>query len=208
MVDFIPFFKLVPIFAIALISPGPDFFMVSSLALSRGRTAGVQAAAGIALGNLIWSTLCLFGLGYLLADLHGLMLVVKMMGGAYLLYLAYQLWKSSLKPQAAAVAPPQGWRKRHPLMIGLGTNMTNPKALVFFTSIFVLVMPQHASAATQVALLATVGLMSVGWFGFVSFCLSVPAMRKVYLSWTVWIDRICGACLAFFGARLFLSFRD
>jgi threonine efflux protein len=153
--------------------------------------------------------LCVWGFAAIFAKVSGLLLVVRLCGGAYLLYLAYGLLKSSLAPidetQDINKTTANITRKRHPLVIGLTTNITNPKALAFFTSIFAVAMPAVASTTTQIAMLALIIVMSVAWFGFVSFCLSTPAMRTVYMRWSRWIDRVAGACLALFGIRLLSS---
>ena len=208
MIDYIPLLKIAPIFAAALISPGPDFILITSLALSRGRAAGVWASVGIALGSLVWAMLCVFGLGLLFGKLQGLMIAVRVCGGLYLLYLGYQLWKASLKPQTAEVQEVTVDKQRNPFVVGFVTNMTNPKALAFFTSIFAVTLPNDASVATQGAILVMMGILPVLWFSLVSFCLSAPAMQKVYLRWSKWIDRVAGTFLAFFGARLLLSIKN
>ncbi len=210
MIDWMPILKIAPIFAVALASPGPDFMMISSLALSRGRMAGVQASVGIALGSLAWIILCVFGLGLVFVKLHGLMIAVRVCGGIYLLYLGYQLWKASLvQPSITETPEPASAQKqRNPFLMGFMTNMTNPKALAFFTSIFAVALPQQPSASTEVVIVAMMGILPVAWFSFVSFCLSAPAMRKVYIRWSKWVDRVAGTFMAFFGARLLSSFRN
>ena len=183
--------------------------MISSVALSRGRMAGVMAACGIAVGVLVFVTLCMFGLGLVFAKMQWLMMAIKLCGGAYLIYLGYQLWKASLQPQTDSDMPVLSEKKqRHPFVLGFLTNMTNPKALAFFTSIFAVALPQDASFETQAASVTMMGVMPVLWFGFVSFCLSTPAMRKVYMRCSRWIDRVAGTFLAFFGARLLMSFKN
>lgn len=213
MIDVTPILKIAPIFAAALASPGPDFFMISSVSLSRGRWAGVQASAGIALGNFIWAALCTFGLGLVFAKMHGLMVVIRVCGGAYLVYLAYQLWKGSFKAEATtdddtAVNTVAEDRRRHPFVTGLLTNATNPKALAFFTSIFAFALPKDASLGTQGAMLFMIAFMSILWFALVSYFLSTASVRKSYTRWSRWIDRFAGTFLGFFGARLLLSSKN
>lgn len=210
VIDVIPLLKIAPIFAVALASPGPDFMLISSVALSRGRVAGLQASVGIAFGALVWVVLCMFGLGFVFAKVHGLMTAVRLCGGLYLVYLGYQLWKASLKPRMdkEEMSAAEIRKQRNPFVVGFLTNITNPKAMAFFTSIFAITLPQEASLATQGAIVVMMGILPVLWFGFVSFCLSAPTMRKVYVRGSRWIDRVAGTFLAFFGARLLLSFRN
>ena len=208
-VDFAPLLKIAPIFAVALMSPGPDFMMISSLALSRGRAAGVLGAVGIAAGAMVWVLLCMFGLGVVFAHMPWLLTVVRVAGGLYLIYLGYQLWRASLKPQVAmdqtAVVPT---KNKNPFVMGFLTNLTNPKALAFFTSIFALALPPDSTVLTQATIMTVMFAMTVGWFGIVTFGLSTPAMRKVYIRASKWIDRVAGTFLAFFGFKLLFSGRN
>lgn len=211
MIDFLPLIKIAPIFLVALALPGPDFFMISSLSLSRGRMAGVQAACGIAAGNFIWSTLSVCGLSMLFATWGDLLIIVRLCGGAYLLYMGYRLWKSSFEQAAGADVEGQAVKARHtrhPFVIGTLTNLTNPKAIAFFSSVFALILPPAATVATQLAILGEIALLSALWFGFVSYCLSAPAMRKAYMRWNRWIDRVAGTLMALFGIRLLTSLRN
>jgi threonine efflux protein len=104
MIDILPFLKIAPVFALGLVSPGPDFMLVSTLALSRGRMAGVQGAAGIATGILLYVGLSLLGLGVLFGQIAAWMIAVKIMGGLYLCWLGLQLWRSTFQTDKMAPA--------------------------------------------------------------------------------------------------------
>lgn len=97
MIDIAPILKIAPIFIAALVSPGPDFMLVSATAMSRGRLAGLLAACGIAAGTTVYTSLCVFGLGGIFAELRELTIAVKIAGGVYLMYLGFWLWKASFE---------------------------------------------------------------------------------------------------------------
>lgn len=209
MIDFAPILKIVPIALIGMMVPGPDFFLITSLALSRGRSAGILAAAGIAAGVVIWSGLSVFGLGVILNQMRWLVAAVRIAGGIYLVYLGLQLWRASFarrQSEPSRLAAPD--REKNAFVIGFATNITNPKAMAFFTSVFALALPPGTSITTQTAIVAIVSFMPVLWFGFVAAVLSLPVMRKTYLQWGKWIDRFAGTFLAFFGGRLLWSNRN
>jgi threonine efflux protein len=210
MIDFAPILKIIPIFAVALIVPGPDFMMISSVALSRGRLAGFLASCGIAAGNVTYTILSLFGLSIIFMHMHWLVMIVRVCGACYLLYLGFLLWKSSLKAPTVQsnVVDPLQRRNKNPFIVGLLTNLTNPKAMAFFTSIFTLILPAEASHETYAATIVLIAVMSVLWFGFVTLGLSTPAMRRHYLRWSRWIDRVAGSFLGLFGLGLLFSGRD
>ena len=96
---------------------------------------------------------------------------------------------------------------KNPFVVGLLTNLTNPKAMAFFTSIFTLIIPPDAGRETYAAIIVLIAAMSILWFGIVTLGLSTPVMRKLYLRGSRWIDRVAGTFLAFFGLRLLLSDR-
>jgi len=206
MIDCVPILKIIPIFTLALISPGPDFMLISSLALSRGRMAGILAAAGITMGNMIYIGLCMFGIGLLIAKLHWLAMTIRICGGAYLVYLGIQLWRASLvsKQEGGETVIPSD-RKRNPFTVGLLTNLTNTKAMAFFTSIFAVTLSQDTNMPTQMVMVAAMLAVSFGWFSLVAVGLSSSSMRKVYMCWSKWIDRVSGTFLTLFGLRLMLS---
>ena len=208
MIDAAPILKIAPIFAVALISPGPDFMMISSMALSRGRMAGILAAMGIAAGVIVYTVLCLFGLGVIFASTQWLVMAVRIFGGLYLVYLGFQLWRDSLAKSNTRPKPPKLGDKRNPFAVGFLTNMTNPKAMAFFSSIFALTMTPDVTLATEGAVIGVMVLMTMAWFSFVTFGLSTPAMRKVYVRWGHWIARAAGTFLGLFGLKLLYSVRN
>lgn len=212
MIDPLPLLKIAPVFAVALISPGPDFMMITSMALSRGRMAGLLASFGIASGTALYASLSVLGLGVVFTHLHLLSVVVRLAGGLYLLYLAVLLWKESFRSTAGDERDqkdvPAVKTGKNPYVTGFVTNMTNPKAVAFFTSIFAFVLPADVSAGTQMALVSTVFVMAFTWFSFVVLVLSAPTMRRLYQKISHWIDRVAGTCLGFFGVRLILSTQD
>ncbi|MDX2027058.1 MAG: LysE family transporter [Alphaproteobacteria bacterium] len=206
MIDFAPILKIIPIFIIALAAPGPDFMMISSMALSRGRLAGILAAAGIAAGVLVYTVLSMFGMDIVFSRMSWLISAIRIGGALYLIYLGIQLWRASLKASSAQEASEAASAKsRNPFLVGFLTNMTNPKAVAFFTSIFALTLPHDASWATKGAIVVVIGIMPVLWFGIVAVGLSSPPMKRLYLRWSRWIDRVAGTLLAFFGVRLLFS---
>ncbi len=208
MIDWISLFKVVSIAAAGMIIPGPDFMMISSMALSRGRRAGLLAAAGIAFGVLIYTTLCAFGLGIVFIKLQWLIATIRFCGGVYLIYLGIQLWRASFKASSLDANEEKsnlGKKERHPFLIGFMTNMTNPKALAFFTSVFAVALPPQVNGSTTMTIVIITSIMPIFWFGFVTFGLSTRSMKKVYMRWSKWIDRVSGTFLALFGLRLMFT---
>lgn len=121
-------------FLFAVLSPGPNMLGILNIALERGRVAGVFMGFGIALGSLTWATLTVVGLTQFIAKNGYLLQLIKILGGLYLLYLAYMAFKSSGKelkvtPEVAS----QGVRSY--FLRGYLLMMTNPKAALAWVAI-------------------------------------------------------------------------
>src|SRR6187549_4006434 len=84
--------------AIGAMSPGPSFVLVSRVAVTASRPNGLAAALGMGVGGAIFGILALAGLSALLQQVEWLHLALKILGGAYLLYLAIRIWRSATTP--------------------------------------------------------------------------------------------------------------
>jgi len=102
-------FSATLIWLAAVISPGPNFLVVSRLALSRSRTSAIGATFGIAAGSLIYAALTLFGLSVLILRFAWLGETIRVVGGAYLVWLGIQAWRATPDDlQSAAAEPGRG----------------------------------------------------------------------------------------------------
>lgn len=204
MIDILPFLKVLPVYGIMLMVPGPDFLMVSSLALSRGRLAGLQSAAGISTGFFFYTALSLWGLGYIFERVHWLGLAIKILGGLYLCYLGVVLWRASFQKNVVSAQAKTRTKNKNQkaYLMGLMTNFTNPKVMVFFASVFALALTPDASSATKAVTSLLCAAMAMLWFGFVAMVLSVPRLRNHYQRLNRGIDRVAGSIFMIFGLKL------
>jgi threonine/homoserine/homoserine lactone efflux protein len=127
---------------VLFITPGPDMSFQLAKTLAGGRRAGIAAATGAALGIVVHSLLAAFGLSALVAASPSMFLALKIVGAAYLLWLAIDAIRngSSLSVAADAAPPMPPWRT---LALGIGVNLTNPKVVLFFVTF----LPQFIDAA-------------------------------------------------------------
>ena len=120
-----------PAVAIIIAIPGPDMLLSLSRGLTQGRGAGFAHAFGVGLGIMAHSLLAAFGVSALLTASETAFWVMKLVGGAYLIYLGVQQWRSvtsTTLPNAtkAPKAPLKTifWR-------GMLSNLLNPKVALF-----------------------------------------------------------------------------
>src|SRR3954468_724349 len=120
-----------------MVSPGPSFIQVARIAVSRSRADGLAAAAGMGIGAAFFGTLALAGLQALLAALPGVYLGLKVAGGLYLIWIAINIWRGARKPLAVAEddAPSQSMLLQS-FRLGLVTQLSNPKIVIVFSSVF------------------------------------------------------------------------
>nr|MDQ3397967.1 LysE family transporter [Deinococcota bacterium] len=133
--------SIMAVHAIAMISPGPNFFIVTQTAISHSRRNGVFVAFGIACAAALWSSAALLGLNLLFERASWLYQGVRVLGGAYLLYLGVQSWHYASHPLAVTakvLVTPSGWQS---FRTGFITNLTNPKSVVFFGGMFAALLP-------------------------------------------------------------------
>jgi threonine/homoserine/homoserine lactone efflux protein len=188
------------------ISPGPSFVLVSRIAITASRRAGLAAALGMGLGGAFFGALALLGLSALLAQVAWAYAVLKLLGGAYLLYLAYRIWRSAGRPLALPEAGAErGGSFLASLALGFVTQVSNPKTAVVYASIFAALLPASPPAWMLLALPLLLFLVEAGWYALVALAFSASHPRALYLRAKAWIDRATGLVLGALGLRLIVE---
>ncbi len=200
------FLTIAVVHLVALASPGPDFLFVSQTAISRSRRQALFGVLGVALGIACWAALALLGLQLLLQQLVWLQRLLTLAGGGYLVWLGIQLLRSASRPATPATAAPAVPQRTDlgSLRVGLFTNLANPKALVYFGSVFSAFLGGNLQPGARWGLWALVSIESLLWFGLVATLFALPAMRRGYLHLARWIDGFAGGVFVAFGLRLVL----
>lgn len=179
--------------------PGPNTVVVSYVSARLSRRAGMMAVGGVVLGSAIWVTLSMFGVGVLLLEAGFVYRALRWLGAAYLIYVGIRMLMAGLRPMNAQ-RPPQA--ARTPLLAGLLTTLSNPKSAVFWTSVFVLVVPAHAPVWFYAAVVALIVVQSFSWYAFVALVLSTEFSRRHYQRFAQWLDRLAGVIMIGLGAKL------
>lgn len=187
---------------LAVMSPGPDFAMVTRQTLMRGRAAGLWTAWGIAAGIVFHVAYGLFGLGWLLQRAPQLLEVLRYGGAAFLLWMGVQGLRASAAPRTDSAVPREtGGRD---FAIGVFTNVLNPKATLFFVALFAAVITTETPLSLRVGLGAWIVLSTGAWFSFVALSLGHARVRGWLSAHAHWIDRATGAILLALGVGMLL----
>ncbi|WP_225086092.1 threonine export protein RhtC [Pectobacterium colocasium] len=193
---------------IALMSPGPDFFFVSQTAASRSRREAMMGVLGISLGVVVWAAIALLGLHLLLQKMAWLHTAIAVGGGLYLCWMGWQMLRSARSKaqlettQETAVVLPQRGKT---FMRGLLTNLANPKALIYFGSVFSLFVGDSVGSGARWGLFALIAIETLIWFSLVAVVFALPAMRRGYQRLAKWVDGVAGVLFTGFGLHLIFS---
>ncbi|MFZ5496062.1 MAG: LysE family translocator [Verrucomicrobiota bacterium] len=197
------FLTIVVAHALAVASPGPDFAIVLRQSLRHGRRAALWTSVGIACGLCIHIAYCLLGLGLFLKKSAVALETVKWLGAAYLAWIGVQALRAQprtgdidLAGDGDAPAAHTAWAT------GFLVNVLNPKAALFFISLFPLAVSVDTPKLVQVGYGVWMTVMTAAWFGFVSVVFTQTGVRQAFLRHGHWIDRALGAVFLGFAASL------
>lgn len=202
------FLTLAVVQLLALMSPGPDFFFISQTAASRSPKEAFMGVLGVTLGVAIWAAVALLGLNLLLEKMAWLHQIIMLGGGIYLLWMGWQLLRSAHHQHRHPPVPgsePVLPRRGHTFLRGLLTNLSNPKVVIYFGSVFSLFVGEDVSALQRCGIYALILLETFGWFTLVATLFSLPWMRRKYQQTGKWLDGVGGVLFTAFGLHLILT---
>lgn len=174
-------------------------------AASEGFGVACALALGFGLGAVLWAGAAMAGLAVLFELVPVLFTALKLIGAAFLIFIAYMMWRHASAPldQPGEAAAP-----RTPLAairLGFLTFATNPKPAIFFGAVFVGLVPVDTPLAWRLAILAMVFLNETLWYILVARVFSLPKARAGYIRLKAVIDRAFGTLIALFGLKIALT---
>ncbi|AIR60257.1 threonine export protein RhtC [Klebsiella sp. Ap-873] len=192
---------------VALMSPGPDFFFVSQTAVSRSRKEAMMGVLGITAGVMVWAGVALLGLHLILEKMAWLHNIIMVGGGLYLCWMGYQMLRGAFKKEVKGEETPKvelasGGKS---FVKGLLTNLANPKAIIYFGSVFSLFVGDNVGSAERWGLFVLIAIETFAWFTIVASLFALPKMRRGYQRLAKWIDGMAGALFTGFGIHLIIS---
>lgn len=179
---------------IASASPGPATLALAGTAMSRGRPEGLALAAGITSGSLIWSVVAALGFGVLMFT-HGWILeTLRYLGAGYLMLLAFKSARSAMTAGTPQAAPVTAKSLGGTYLKGLLLHLTNPKAVLFFGSLYAVGVPTNATPEMLATVILAVGLQSFVIFHGYALIFSIGPMTRAYLKARRWLEAIFALC--------------
>lgn len=201
------------IYLAVLASPGPNFFILSQMALDGRSREARYVVYGLTSGSILWVVLAIGGLATLLSQHPWLASAVRLLGAAYLVWYGARLLWSALRPAAlrpaaaqpvsvpAVQAPHTRAAQWQAYRTGLLTGVTNPKGAAFWTSAFAAVFPVGAPVWFYPATVLLVALLSLGWHLGITVVFAVPALRSTYLRMARGVNGVAGGVLVLLGLQ-------
>ena len=166
-----------------------------------------MGVVGISLGIVIWAGVALMGLNLILQKMAWLHQIIMVGGGLYLCWMGWQLLKSArskrdtTETEVQVVLPARG----RTFLRGFLTNLSNPKAVIYFGSVFSLFVGDDVSAGARWGLFVLIVGETFVWFSVVACIFALPVMRRGYQRLSKWIDGLAGVLFTGFGIHLILS---
>lgn len=186
------------------LTPGPDTVYILGRSVAHGREAGIASALGISLGSIFHTCAAALGLSAILATSAFAFTTIKLLGGAYLIFLGIKM----LLDRRKHLTLPSNFRRRTiaaAFRQGVFTNVLNPKVALFFLAF----LPQFIDPASNVKVLAflTLGLTFVTtgtiWCLVLAWFASAFSKRlRTNETMAQWLNRTAGALFVFLGLRL------
>ncbi|NLJ13558.1 LysE family translocator [Denitrificimonas caeni] len=188
---------------LAAASPGPDFVLVSQQTLSNGKKAGLMCSIGIALGLAIHIVYSSLGLATVIANSANALWVIKILGGGYLLYLGVQGLRSRPTSGQELVAQTAvKYSARKGIGVGFLCNALNPKAPIYFVSLFTVVLSPDMPLYQLAIYGGWMMLIQLAWFSTVVMLLSRPAVNAQFKKCGHWLERILGGAMIALGLKV------
>ncbi|MEL6479443.1 MAG: LysE family transporter [Pseudomonadota bacterium] len=194
-------------FLVAIASPGPNVLAVMGTSMAVGRRSGIALALGVATGSFTWAMLTVAGLSAILATYSAALIVIKILGGLYLLWLAYRAFRSAASSHEVEARELAGGR-RSPMgyaLRGYVIQMTNPKAALAWIAIISLGLTTESPLWVGAVIVAGTFLLSILIHVLYAVAFSTPLMVRFYGRSRRTIQTVLGTFFALAGLRLLTS---
>lgn len=189
--------------ALAQIAPGPNLLAVAGAALGQGRRSALFVTTGVACGILVWASLTAFGLAALLRLYPALLTGLKLVGGAYLVWLGLRSLAAAWRGREGAIKARQGsgsafdsWKR------GLFVNLTNPKAALLWTAISTFLYGSGLSAVEVIGFAPIGSASALVIYGAYALLFSSGVAQRAYLRFARIVDLLFALSFGALGGKL------
>jgi len=195
--------SVIGIHLLAVMSPGPDFFMLVRNALTYSRKTGIYTAIGFGLGIGVHIAYSILGLGLIISKSVMIYSAIKYAGAAYLIYIGIQSFRSkSDKLDVGDTSKKADISPLKAIRIGFITNVLNPKATLFFLSLFTIVVGPETSTPMLAYLGVIMMINTTLWFSFLSYLITHSKVLPVFEKYQNAFNKSFGGILVAIGIKV------
>ena len=191
---------------VAQLSPGPDILLIAKSAASTTRMNAFKVIVGISAGIVVWVILTLAGFTVLIEQFPWIQQILMCVGGLFLAKMGFAMFKGGLQgiklPTANTEDQLNDEAVKNYFLMGLWTNLSNPKTLIYFSSVFSLALSSSASAHLKTQLAIIIPLQTLLTFTLLMLLISTPKIKALYQRAGSYIDLISGALFILFAIWL------
>lgn len=185
--------------SVAILSPGPGVIAVSQGAFSLGRRHALAYGWGLAAGASVWCLFALLGLTALFRVAPWTLVIMKVLGGAYLAWIGIRMWRHAADP-----LPDPSAGRGMGFGAGLVLNLANPKPALFYSAVLLSIFPAALSLADKGAIYAVALSVELFFYTALASLMALPLLRRGYFASKFWIDRAAGLAILALGLSLIL----
>ncbi len=198
------FFTIAFVHLLAVASPGPDFAIIVRQSITYGKQTALWSSLGVGMGILIHVCYCLLGIGMIVSQSIIAFNIMKILGALYLIYIGYKSLKA--QPQNVSITLENKNRLAQPvskaIWTGFLTNGLNPKATLFFLSLFTVIIDPATPLVTQGVYGLYMAVATGVWFSLLSLFFGHKHIRSFFMKTGHWFERLTGVVLILLGIRL------
>lgn len=200
---------LVALNLVGAASPGPDILLITRLA-TRSRRHALAATFGVQVGVIFWCTLTVLGAAALLNAFPAILGAVQVVGGAWLMWMGRGMLVGGLAdrknpPTDLHEAAARLGRLRQAFWLGLSTNLSNPKIVLFLSAMIAPLLPPSPTLGVSIMVVVALSVSSFLLQLAMALLVSTNAMRRKLLSSGPWIDILAGVFFLIAGAVLIIN---
>ena len=187
----------------AVVSPGPDFALITRQSLRFNRRVAIWTSLGISVGILFHCLLAITGLVILITSNELFSTILKIIGSAYLLYLGINSVIRNQKKSELEDKDKENLNKFNGFLVGLITNITNVKAILFFVTVFSVVIDSENSLSL-IFYGTYMALATFLWFAFISYVFTSNKFKNKFLSFLTTFEKIIGIILILLSLQIII----
>ena len=212
MNDYLFFIPIAIALTIGVISPGPSFLFVAQTAMQKSRAHGIATSLGMGTGAFLLALMAIMGLFVILQTVPLLYVALKILGGLYLFYIAFNMWKSADSPiiNSEKNTSNENLTAQHgnlykAYVLGLLTQLSNPKTAIVIGGIFMAFLPEQIPDYSIPLLSLMAFIIDASWYMVVTIALTTQRAQSIYMRFKKVISRTASCLMGLLGLKLIFN---